>query len=62
MPPPVDVQNTSGELQLELNSFSGLTLPGKVAGVGMIGPYFLDRHGWDACAYPWPNYYIHMVR
>jgi hypothetical protein len=35
-----DVQNTSGELQLEINSFSGLTLPGEVAGVGMIGPSF----------------------
>jgi hypothetical protein len=38
--PSVDVQNTSGELQLEINSFSGLTLPGEVAGVGMIGPSF----------------------
>jgi hypothetical protein len=40
MPPSVDVQNTSRELQLEINSFSGLTLPGEVAGVGMIGPSF----------------------
>jgi hypothetical protein len=31
-PPSVNVQNTSGELQLEINSFSGLTLPGEVAG------------------------------
>jgi hypothetical protein len=40
MPPSVDVQNTNGELQLEINSFSGLALPGEVAGVGMIGPSF----------------------
>jgi hypothetical protein len=31
---------SSGELQVEINSFSGLTLPGEVAGVGMIGPSF----------------------
>jgi hypothetical protein len=40
MSPSADVQNTSGELQLEINPFSGLTLPGEVAGVGMIGPSF----------------------
>jgi hypothetical protein len=60
--PIVDVQNTSGELQLEINSFSGLTLPGKVAGVGMIGPSFPGPARMGFLCVSRAKYYIHMVR